>query len=113
MSEKAIITQSFLSDIADAIREKNGSSDTGTPSEMAEAIRNLVVGGVMGVKEIQRSGVYNAADDGFAGYSRVTVQTGEGPVRVRTVLYMPAEIRQITTALAPMAATIITTEVTA
>ncbi len=113
MSEKAIITQSFLSDIADAIREKNGSSDTGTPSEMAEAIRNLVVGGVMGVKEIQRSGVYNAADDGFAGYSRVTVQADEGPERVRTVLYAPAEIRQITTALAPMAAAIIATEVTA
>lgn len=39
------VDRQALQDIADAIREKNGSSDTYTPSEMAEAIRGIVGGG--------------------------------------------------------------------
>lgn len=35
------VDRQALQDIADAIREKNGSSDTYTPSEMAEAIKNI------------------------------------------------------------------------
>lgn len=38
---KAIIDEQNLTDIADAIRAKNGSADTYTPSEMATAIGNL------------------------------------------------------------------------
>lgn len=38
---KAIIDEQYLTDIADAIRTKNGSADTYTPSEMATAIDNL------------------------------------------------------------------------
>ena len=41
---KAIITNEYLTDIADAIRYKNGSTDTYLPSEMASAIR-LISGG--------------------------------------------------------------------
>lgn len=39
------IERQTLQDIADAIREKNGSSDTYKPSEMAEAIRGIEGGG--------------------------------------------------------------------
>lgn len=39
------IKRQTLQDIADAIREKNGSSDTYTPSEMANAIRGIEGGG--------------------------------------------------------------------
>lgn len=38
---KAIITESSLEDISDAIREKLGTSDTYLPSEMAAAIRSI------------------------------------------------------------------------
>jgi len=38
---KAIIDEQNLTDIADAIRAKNGSADTYTPSEMATAITDL------------------------------------------------------------------------
>ena len=42
---KAIIDEQSLTDIADAIRAKNGSADTYTPSEMATAITDLPSGG--------------------------------------------------------------------
>ena len=38
---KVMITESYLEDIADAIREKKGGSDTYTPGEMAEAISSI------------------------------------------------------------------------
>lgn len=41
---RGLIDPSLLSDIADAIREKNGSSDTYTPAEMAEAIADITTG---------------------------------------------------------------------
>ena len=44
---QGLITKSYLSDIADAIRGKNGSSDTYTPSEMASAITNIPTGTVI------------------------------------------------------------------
>lgn len=37
--------KSLFEDIADAIREKSGNSDTYTPAEMPEAIRDIVTGG--------------------------------------------------------------------
>ena len=46
---KAFIQESTLSDIADAIRSKNGSSDTYLPSEMAQAIQNIPTGGDSGL----------------------------------------------------------------
>lgn len=38
---KVVITDTYLTNIANAIRGKNGSSDTYTPSEMASAITNI------------------------------------------------------------------------
>lgn len=42
---KVLITESNLTNIADAIRSKNGSSETYTPAEMASAISNIPSGG--------------------------------------------------------------------
>ena len=46
MTEKVLITKSTLGDIADAIREKNKSTDTYTPAEMVTAIGNIPSGTV-------------------------------------------------------------------
>lgn len=35
---KVLVTDTYLEDIADSIRAKNGSSDTYTPSQMSTAI---------------------------------------------------------------------------
>lgn len=41
MAKKVLVTETYLSDIAAAIREKNGSEDTYLPSAMSEAIREI------------------------------------------------------------------------
>ena len=46
---KAIINEQSLTDIADAIRAKNGSADTYTPAEMATAITDLPSGANVGL----------------------------------------------------------------
>lgn len=42
---KVAVTETYLTNIANAIRGKNGSSDTYTPAEMATAITNIPSGG--------------------------------------------------------------------
>lgn len=42
---KVLVTESYLSDIADAIRAKNGTANTYTPAQMAVAITALPSGG--------------------------------------------------------------------
>lgn len=41
---KVLINETNLQEIANAIREKNGSSDTYTPAQMSTAIRNIPIG---------------------------------------------------------------------
>lgn len=45
---KVLVTETYLEDIADAIRSKNGSTDTYTPAEMASAISDISGGGGSG-----------------------------------------------------------------
>ena len=42
---KVLVTDTHLTNIADAIRDKKGTSDTYKPSEMANAISNIETGG--------------------------------------------------------------------
>jgi len=42
---KVLVTEAYLEDIADAIREKLGSQDTYTPAQMASAILSIPTGG--------------------------------------------------------------------
>lgn len=72
MSTLALITQSVLTQIANSIRSKLGTSDTYLPSEMPAAI-DSISGGTTGPKTITANGVYDAQDDSYDGYSVVTV----------------------------------------
>ena len=49
---KKLYEETHIQDIATAIREKNGATDTYKPSEMAEAIMNIVTGGSGGLEDM-------------------------------------------------------------
>lgn len=73
---KVMITESYLEDIADAIREKKGGSDTYTPGEMAEAISSIDSGSTpvinsLNVTPSESQQVFNASN--VDGYKPVTV----------------------------------------
>ena len=71
---KVLVNESSLTGIADAIRGKNGSTDTYKPSEMAAAITAISGGGepVIESLSVTSNGTYTAPD-GVDGYSPVTV----------------------------------------
>ena len=60
---KVMITESYLEDIADAIRAKSGSADTYTPGEMAGAISSIP-GGITptGTVNITSNGEHNVTE---------------------------------------------------
>lgn len=73
---KVMITESYLEDIADAIREKKGGSDTYTPGEMAAAISSIDGGSTpiinsLNVTPSESQQVFNASN--IDGYKPVTV----------------------------------------
>lgn len=72
---QVLVTESYLDDIADAIRDKTGSEDTYTPAQMAEAIEDIHTADevVLVSKSISANGTYNPASDSADGYSGVTV----------------------------------------
>lgn len=80
---KVLVNESSLTGIADAIRGKNGSTDTYKPSEMAAAITAISGGGgpVIEALDVTSNGTYTAPD-GVDGYSPITVnvpQDGSPP----------------------------------
>jgi len=72
---KVLITEQYLTDIADAIRQKKASEDTYNPSEMADAIESIQTAepATLITKSITENGTYSALDDDADGYSSVTV----------------------------------------
>ena len=72
---QGLVERQNLEDIADAIRSKNGSSDTYTPAEMAQAISGIHTADevVLVQKTVNANGQYNASDDSADGYSGVRV----------------------------------------
>lgn len=81
---KAIITESLLTNIADAIRSKLGGTDTYTPAEMAAAI--MQIASTLVAKTVTQNGTYYPADDGADGYSSVTVNIPGAPVLVEKTI---------------------------
>lgn len=91
---RAIITESLLTDIADAIRSKLGSTDSYTPAEMAAAI--MQIASTLVAKTVTQNGTYYPADDDADGYSVVTVNIPGAPVLVEKIIaakgiYDPAD----------------------
>lgn len=65
-STPVVVLDSTLTDIANAIRGKNGSSDTYKPSEMPAAINAIPSGGGDGIpREVNASGVYGFPTQNF------------------------------------------------
>ena len=71
---KVLITDTYLSDIADAIRYKLSTSSSYKPSEMSGAIREIRTTDISVTnKNITANGTYQASADSVDGYSRVIV----------------------------------------
>lgn len=61
-----VVLDDTLTDIADAIRGKNGSSDTYKPSEMPAAIAAIPSGGGVGIpREVDANGVYREPSSSY------------------------------------------------
>lgn len=73
---RVIVTESHLSDIANAIRGKSGVQTTYTPGQMAAAVAALPDATTLVSKTVTENGVYHPADDGADGYDAVTVSVG-------------------------------------
>ena len=58
---RALITESYLTGIANAIRAKLGAQDTYTPPQMAAAIESIPTGGITptGTKNITQNGTHD------------------------------------------------------
>ena len=88
---RVVVNDAYLTDIADAIRSKNGTQDTYTPAEMAEAIEAISGGGITptGTKSITANGT--GIDVAQYAYADVNVSSGN------TVKYTRYELTGDTT----------------
>lgn len=92
---QVLITESNLTNIANAIRSKNGSSDTYTPAEMATAISNIPSGGsggepILGAIRSDAELVWSNVEDAMAfadmGLTKPNYTTSNQNLRTATQL---------------------------
>lgn len=90
---KKLYEETNISAIAAAIRSKNGSQDTYTTAEMADAIEDIETGGILVTKSISENGTYNALlDDDADGYSQVTVNVPSGGGEIVPAIVTPNSV---------------------
>ena len=76
---KVLVTEQYLTDIANAIRTKNNLQTTYKPNEMATAIQNLPSGGGVNINNQDKIVTPSAtqqiitADSGYTGLGNVTI----------------------------------------
>lgn len=70
---KVLVTEEYMTDLGDAIREKNGTSNHYKPNQMGAAVRALPDPSVLVPKTIIQNGNYDPDDDNADGYSSVAV----------------------------------------
>lgn len=79
---KVLVTEDYLQDIADAIREKVGDSATYTPAQMGDAIRNIPSGGGGGDAQVSTGTFVSASSQ----YGIVDIDCGFKPDLVLVTL---------------------------
>lgn len=89
---KVLVTETYLEDIADAIRAKNGLSDTYMPSEMATAISNISSGGTARTSaDLTVSGATVTAPAGtYASAASKSVASGSASTPATTITANPS-----------------------
>lgn len=92
-----LINESTLTDIADAIRTKNGQETLYKPSDMPDAIEAISGGGITPVinsLSVTENGTYTAPS-GVDGYSPITVNVPSGgdPVYLTKILTSTGDIK--------------------
>lgn len=94
---KVLITESYLEDIADSIRAKNGTENTYKPSEMASAIDDISGGGTTptGTKEISitQNGTTTEDVTNYAS-AEITVNVSSSSPTLQTKTVTPSESTQ-------------------
>ena len=68
---QVVVTEEYLSDIAQALRVKLGTNETFKPSQMGNGVRRLPTAPRLITKNITANGTYNASGDNADGYSSV------------------------------------------
>ena len=100
MAAKILCDKTDLVNIADAVRSKNGTSNTYYVSELGTAVQNIQTAPSLQAKEVNitANGTTSvAADDGYDGLSGVTVNTNVEPsVSNLVVKYYNAQVSPIT-----------------
>ena len=92
-----LVTESYIQDIASAIRSKNGQNSLYYPSQMASAIRSIVSASELSIisKTISINGTYTPSSDGADAFSNVIVDvpntynpSDEGKVVLSGLLFL-------------------------
>ena len=88
-----VVLDSTLTDIADAIRGKNGSSDTYKPSEMPAAITAIPSGGGVGIpREVSAQGIYQSPKTNFSAFSLPATASTVGSYALAYAFYNASQV---------------------